>query len=473
MVLRELAQRTCWLVLLCFGAIPLTPSDQASPSAPAPDTQVAGESTPEERAVTGGPTPAADSGTSEPDVGSGLDVAGSNLAASRSANPRSPRTARSRSSARSGSFLAKAPFTLLPGDIVLTQDDGVNAGIIHVDPTTGAAVTVVTDPLLAGVSGIAIDASSPVLSVLVTVANPPELLRIDPATGVVTSLKLFDDSFFFNASDVAVEDDGKILVVAEGVDTHPPAVRRYDPVGMVETDATDGLSGLDGDVIGGIAIEADGNIIFSLKTALEFRRINRITKVDTTFSSGGTLLVEPARMAIAPDGGIIVAEFGDVSVLRVDPVTGVQAQLSTDMALSDPFDVAIEADGSILVADLPFAPLGAIFRLAPGTFVLSTLSATLANEIKGMAVVPAPHRSPVSRSRSFRPETPILRLRSMVRALTQLQWFPSTGHLWLRRSSMLPPYWQSYRLPRSLRPAPSTSSSQTLFPSPERPVRSL
>ena len=324
MVLRELAQRTCWLVLLCFGAVPLTPSDQGSPSAPTPDTQVAGETTPGDQPVTGGRNPAEGNGTSDPDVGSGLDVAGSNLAASRSANPRSPRTARSRSSARTGSFLAKAPFTLLPGDIVLAQENSVTASIIRVDPTTGAAVTVVTDPLLAGVSGIAIDASSPVLSVLVTVANPPELLRIDPATGVVTSLKLFDDSFFFNASDVAVEDDGKILVVAEGVDTDPPAVRRYDPVGMVETDATDGLSDLPGEAIGGIAIEADGNIIISLRTAIEFRRINRITKVDTTFSFSGPILVDPAGMAIAPDGGIIVAGLTDSGLLRVDPVTGVR-----------------------------------------------------------------------------------------------------------------------------------------------------
>ena len=296
-MLPKLAQRTCWLVLLCFGAVPLTPSDQASPSAPTPDAHVAGESTPEDRAVTGGPTPAANSGTSEPHVGSGLDVAGSNLAAGPSANPRSPRTARSRSSARTGSSLAKAPFTLLPGDIVLTQDDGVNAGIIRVDPTTGAAVTVVTDPLLAGVSGIAIDASGPVLSVLVTVANPPELLRIDPATGVVTRLKLFDDTFFFSASDVAVEENGNILVVAEGVDVAPPAVRRFDPVGMVETEATDGLPepALMAELIGGIAIEADGNIIFSLPALQEIRRIDRITTVDTVLSSGGDL-TSPFRL---------------------------------------------------------------------------------------------------------------------------------------------------------------------------------
>ena len=301
-------------------------------------------------------------------------------------------TAGSSSAALTGSFLAKAPFTLLPGDIFLTQDNGVTASIIRVDPTTGNAVTVVTDPLLAGVSGIAIDASGPVLSVLVTIADPPELLRIDPATGNVSSLRLFDDLSFFNASDVAVEDDGNILVVAEGVDSVPPAVRRYDPVGMVETDATDGLADQGGNRIGGIAIEPPGgDLVISLITgsSAELRRIDRITKVDTTFSFSGPAIFEPEGMAIAPDGGIIVAEFLNTEILRVDPGTGARTILSADLALSDPFDVAIEADGSILVADLPFAPLGAIFRLAPGTFVLSTLSATLANEIKGMAVVPS------------------------------------------------------------------------------------
>ncbi len=370
----KLAQRTCWWAVLCFGAVPLTPSDLDSASTP--DAQVAGETTPGDRPVAGGRSPAV----------------GSTRAAGRPADPGSPVTAGSSSAALTGSFLAKAPFTLLPGDIFLTQDNGVTASIIRVDPTTGNAVTVVTDPLLAGVSGIAIDASGPVLSVLVTIADPPELLRIDPATGNVSSLRLFDDLSFFNASDVAVEDDGNILVVAEGVDSVPPAVRRYDPVGMVETDATDGLADQGGNRIGGIAIEPPGgDLVISLITgsSAELRRIDRITKVDTTFSFSGPAIFEPEGMAIAPDGGIIVAEFLNTEILRVDPGTGARTILSADLALSDPFDVAIEADGSILVADLPFAPLGAIFRLAPGTFVLSTLSATLANEIKGMAVVPS------------------------------------------------------------------------------------
>ena len=236
MVLPKLAHRTCWLALLCFGAVPLTPSDRD----PASDTQVAVETTPGDQPVAGGRNPVVGSGTSEGDPGSGLDLADSTHGASRPGEPNSPVTAGSSTAALTASFPVLAPFPLLPGDIFLTQDNTSTPGIVRVDPTTGNAVSIVTvPPLSAGISGIAIDASG---RVLVTITNPPELRRVDPTTGNVSSLKLFDDNFFFNASDVAVKDDGKILVVTEGVDFAPPAVIRYDPVGDVQTDATDGLS---------------------------------------------------------------------------------------------------------------------------------------------------------------------------------------------------------------------------------------
>ena len=396
------------MVLLCFGAIPLTPSDQGSPSAPTPDTQVAGETTPADQPVTGGPPPAAGSGTSEPDVENGLDVAGSNLAAGRSANPHFPRTARSRSSARTGSSLAKAPFTSLPGDIFLSQD-GATPGIVQVDPTTGIAVPIVTTPpLAAGVAGIAIDASG---RVLVTIDNPPEILRIDPTTGAVSSLRLINDVAFFNASDAAVEDDGKILVPVQGVDSAPPAVRRYDPGTMAETEATDGLPEpeLVLELIGGIAIEADGNIVFSLPALQEIRRVDRMTKVDTVLSSGVNL-TNPAGLAIAPNGSIIVADPGSGGsallpeqstsatarpkgpggfneVISIDPVGGAQTVISADGLLTDPFDVAVEGDGAILVADGAFSATASIVRLAAGTFTQSPLTTSIDN-MRRLEVVP-------------------------------------------------------------------------------------
>ena len=208
LVLPKLGHRTCWLALLCFGAVPLTPSDRD----PASDTQVAVETTPGDQLVAGGRNPTVGGATSEGDPGSGLDLADSTRAASRPADADSPLTAGSGSASLTGSF-PKAAFTLLPGDLFLTQDNGSTPGIVRVDPTTGMAVTVVSDPALSGISGIAIDASG---RVLVTILNPPELRRVDPMTGVVSSLKVFNDTFFFNASDVAVEDDGTIDVADRG-----------------------------------------------------------------------------------------------------------------------------------------------------------------------------------------------------------------------------------------------------------------
>ena len=380
-VLPKLGHRTCWLALLCFGAVPLTPSDRD----PGSDTQVAVETTPGDQPVAGGRNPAVGSGTSEADPGSGLNLADSTRAASRPADPDSPVTAGSSSAPLTGSFLAMAPFTLLPGDIFLTQDNGSTPGIARVDPTTGIAVTVVSDPALSGISGIAIDASG---RVLVTILNPPELRRVDPTTGNVSSLKLFDENFFFNASDVAVEDDGNILVVTEGVDGPPPTVIRYDPVGDIQTDATDGLAELFGELIGGIAIEADGNIIFSLPFLQEIRRINRITKIDTVLASGVNLS-NPAGVAIAPNGDIIVADpgAGTEEVISIDPVSGAQTVISADGLLTDPFDVATEGDGAILVADGRFLAPSPIVRLAAGTFTQSVLT-TMIDNMRRLEVVP-------------------------------------------------------------------------------------
>ena len=387
MVLPKLAHRTCWLALLCFGAVPLTPSDRD----PASDTQVAVETTPGDQPVAGGRNPVVGSGTSEGDPGSGLDLADSTHGASRPGEPNSPVTAGSSTAALTASFPVLAPFPLLPGDIFLTQDNTSTPGIVRVDPTTGNAVSIVTvPPLSAGISGIAIDASG---RVLVTITNPPELRRVDPTTGNVSSLKLFDEASFFNASDVAVEDDGNILVVTEGVDGAPPAVIRYDPVGDVQTDATDGLSDLPAQLIGGIAVEAGGNIIFifSLPFLQQIRRIDRMTAVDTVLSSGVNLS-GPAGVAIAANGDIIVADprqgmFDPEEVISIDPVSGAQTVISSDGLLTDAFDVATEGDGAILVADGQLSAMASIVRLAAGTFMQSPLTTPIDN-MRRLDVVP-------------------------------------------------------------------------------------
>ena len=366
--------------------MPLTPSDRD----PASDTQAAVETTPGDQPVAGGSNAAVGSGTSEGDgdPGSGLNLADSTRAASRPADADSPLTAGSSSASLSGSFPVQAPFTVLPGDIFLTQDNGSTPGIVRVDPATGNPLTIVTVPALAsGLSGIAIDASG---RVLVTILNAPELRRIDPITGNASSLTVFNPAFFFDASDVAVEDDGKILVVTGGVDSAPPAVIRYDPLSDDQTDATDGLGEAELllELIGGIAVEADGNIIFSLPGLQEIRRINRITKIDTVLASG-VPLSNPAGVAIAPNGDIIVADPGSSAqeIISIDPVSGAQTVISAGGMLTDPFDVATEGDGAILVADGQFSSTASIVRLAAGTFTQSVLTTPIDSMLR-LEVVP-------------------------------------------------------------------------------------
>ena len=396
-MLPRFPQRTCWLAVLCFGAVPLTPSDLDPASIP--DTQVAGETTPGDQPVTRGRNPAVGSGTSEPDAGSGLDGAGSTHAAGRPADPDSPVTAGNSSSALTGSFLAKAPFTLLPGDIVFGST--TSNSIYRVTPPAGP------ETLLFGsgipVDGIAIDEAGRILFTRPEFPDA-ELVRLDPTTGLDTPLTIFPNGF---VTDLAVEDDGKILVVIAGVNL--PQIIRYDPVMDTQTDATNGLADLGSQTIGGIAIEGDGNIIFSVETLGEIRRIDRITKIDTVVSTGGNLTT-PAGVAIAPNGDIIVADPAEMAmllpeqstsatarpkgplsmkeVISIDPVSGTQTVIALDGLLTSPNDVALEENGDILVAnDLN------IVRLTGGTGFLSAETSVLDTPVYAQEAISTPSGS--------------------------------------------------------------------------------
>ncbi len=289
---------------------------------------------------------------------------------------------------------------MLPGDIVFSST--TSNGVYHVTPPLGPQTLLFAAGNL--VDGIAVDETGGIL--FTRVASPDEeLVRLDPMTGLDTVLTTLP---LLVATDLAVEDDGKILVVAGG-GTFPQIIR-YDPVMDSKTDATDGLSDLNSQTIGGIAIEGDGNIIFSLPILQEIRRINRITKVDTVVSSGGDL-TNPAGVAIAPNGDIIVADPGagmgmlspekrhpdllaaskakgvldPEEVIRIDPISGVQTVIAADNMLVSPNDVALEENGDILVTNN-----AEIIRLTGGTGFLSADTAVLDTPVYAQQVISTP-----------------------------------------------------------------------------------
>jgi DNA-binding beta-propeller fold protein YncE len=85
----------------------------------------------------------------------------------------------------------------------------------------------------------------------------------------------------------------------------------------------------------------------------------------------GNLFRRPYDLAVEPDGKLVVADLGepnrkDGAVIRVDPLTGVQSLVSSGSEFFDPAGIAVAPDGQIYVADNR-APDndGAVIRVDP------------------------------------------------------------------------------------------------------------
>jgi DNA-binding beta-propeller fold protein YncE len=194
----------------------------------------------------------------------------------------------------------------------------------------------------------------------------PVILRGDGTTGELTEVSRngAQGNLFVHPYDTAVERDGG-LVVAD--------------MGQFVSDTP----------------AADGAVI----------RVDPTTGAQSLVSKGGAL-VDPAGVAVAPDGALIVLENvgagGDPAVIRVDPRSGAQSTLATGGALCNPFGIAFEPSGNLVVADYgtlalsgrpivecPDRPTGALIRIEPAGGRQSIVSAGgLFRSPFGLAVKP-------------------------------------------------------------------------------------
>ena len=126
---------------------------------------------------------------------------------------------------------------------------------------------------------------------------------------------------------------------------------------------------------------ADGRII----------RVDPASGAQAVVSAGGEL-VDPAGIAVAPDGTLFVVEnvgvgpARDPAVVRIDPATGAQSVVTRGGNLCYPFGITLEPNGVLVVTD--FGDLivggqpqidcpqnfGAVYRVNPGTGAQSVLS---------------------------------------------------------------------------------------------------
>ena len=202
---------------------------------------------------------------------------------------------------------------------------------------TGTAVAAPGDPWVAYVTN--------------STASRAVLMRVDPATGGLVEISrngpqgaLFDHPY-----DLVGAPDGSLLVADMG---------RF---------ATSAQRTPDGAIV----------------------RVDPVTGAQSLVSAGGRL-VDPAGLALAPDGTIFVVENvglgGDPEVLRIDPATGAQSVVTSGDKLCYPFGIAIEPAGTLVVTeygdlfggsepiDCP-QDLGAVLRVNPSTGEQTTLTA--------------------------------------------------------------------------------------------------
>jgi sugar lactone lactonase YvrE len=288
---------------------------------------------------------------------------------------------------------AAGAVELAPGDI-LVADRG--SGIIRVDPATGAQTTISSGGLFSEdnrPSDIAVEADGDIL-----VTDLARLIRVDPATGAQTIVS--SGGSFSDPVGVAVEADGDILVADQEAFGERGGVIRVDPVTGAQTTVSSGGSFWNPQ---GVAVEGDGDILVADPDMFPSQlggviRVDPVTGAQATVSSGGSF-GQPEGVEVEADGDIVIADLTAFSVpdhilggvIRVDPVTGAQTTVSagTSSAQFNPFRIALEPDGDIVVTDRLAGGVDNVIRVDPTTGERKVVSTGgLFEAPVGIAVVP-------------------------------------------------------------------------------------
>ena len=123
----------------------------------------------------------------------------------------------------------------------------------------------------------------------------------------------------------------------------------------------------------GIAIDAADNIwvaTANMSTSTgEIVRVDPLTGTQTSISIGG-YLVSPVGLALDAFGSVIVADIVANAVIRVDPV-GAQTVISSGGLLTNPAGLTLDASGNIFVT-LPFA--NAVVRVDSASGIQTLIS---------------------------------------------------------------------------------------------------
>jgi sugar lactone lactonase YvrE len=319
---------------------------------------------------------------------------------------------------------AGAAVNLSPGDI-LVSDFGAEA-VFGVDPSSGAQSTVPSAGSFKAPTSVAIEADGDILVAenhnfdVGLGVQYSRVTRVDPTTGAQSTVSA--DGFLNDVRDIAVEADGDILVVepvAHVTDPDP----FYNRGAVIRVDPTTGAQSIvaKGDHFAnpvGIAVEADGDILVANESNYDtpgvfggaLIRVDPTTGAQSIVAKGGNFK-NPNDVAVEADGDILVTDSSASAfkgaVIRVDPTTGAQSTVSSGGLLAVPSSIAIEADGDILVTVFPDqfgnGDQPAVIRVDPSSGAQSIVSSGGSFKFPvGIAVWPGvPNRAPVANDDSY------------------------------------------------------------------------
>ena len=288
---------------------------------------------------------------------------------------------------------------------------GVGAQLVTVttlagDGTPGFVDGAAPDARFSSPEGVAV---APDGALYVADRSNGRIRRVDPVTAAVSTLAGDGTAGFADGDGgaaqfngllgVAVAPDGTLYVA----DANNHCIRRIDPVtGAVSTLAGDGTAGF-ADGVGtsarfnfpvGVTVALDGTLYVADAANHRIRRIDPATAAVSTLAGNGAAgfhdevgafarFAAPSGVTVALDGTLYVADAGNHSIRRIDPVTAAVSTLAGDgtagfvdgvgttARFNRPVGVAVASDGVLYVTDVIN---NAIRRIDPGSAVVGTVA---------------------------------------------------------------------------------------------------
>jgi sugar lactone lactonase YvrE len=226
------------------------------------------------------------------------------------------------------------------------------------------------------------------------------LIRVDPLTGNQSLLAVGDQ--MVDPAGLAVAPNGDVWVADNLEADDNGRIIRIDPTTGAQTTVAQGGQL---DLPFGIALESDGDLVVANRVSAEpipraCPQVGKVVRVDPltgdqqTISQAGDFTL-PLGLAVQADGSLVVANEcgGNGGLIGVDPLGGVQSLITSnndDDVLVTPERIAFDPAGALLVSDYNVGSDedGGIVRVDPATGAQTLVRAgELFNHPLGIAAV--------------------------------------------------------------------------------------